>query len=35
MDNLARSFDADPASVEHRLLAETAWMGGESVSVRY
>jgi hypothetical protein len=35
MDALARAFDAPLASRDHRVLAESAWMGGYLVSVRY
>jgi hypothetical protein len=35
METLAQHFDLPETSPEHRLLAETAWMGGELVSVRY
>jgi len=35
MDNLANAFDLPVDSDEHRLLAETAWMGGNWVTVRY
>ncbi len=35
LEGLAQAFDEAPESDRHRLLQETAWMGGEVVSVRY
>jgi hypothetical protein len=35
MNDLARAFDAPPTSREHRNLADSAWLGGYLVSVRY
>lgn len=35
MENLARNFDLPITSHEHALLANTAWMGGSLVSVRF
>jgi hypothetical protein len=35
MDSLATAFDAEPNSEEHRRLAESVWLGGAFVEVRY
>jgi hypothetical protein len=35
MDDFARAFDAPPTSRDHRNLADSAWLGGFLVSVRY
>jgi hypothetical protein len=35
MENLARDFDLPPGSPQHELLADTAWMGGSLIGVRY
>jgi hypothetical protein len=35
LEALAQSFDEAPESERHRLLQQTAWMGGQVVSVRY
>ena len=35
MDILAERFDLPESSPEHRDLAESCWMGGELVSLRY
>jgi hypothetical protein len=35
LEALAESFDEAPESARHRMLQETAWMGGQVVTVRY
>src|SRR5690242_9826467 len=35
MENLARDFDLPPDSPEHEMLADTAWMGGPLIGVRF
>lgn len=35
LEALAQSFDEAPESERHRLLQQTAWMGGQVVSLRY
>ena len=35
MENCARDFDRPHDSPEHQLLAETAWMGGPLIAVRF
>lgn len=35
METLAQAFDAPPKSEQHRALAQSAWMGGELVAIRF
>lgn len=35
MENLAQAFDQPIESREHQVLASSAWLGGELVTVRY